>query len=69
MKSKQTRIKIGDKIKCSCCDEVKGVVTKIYENETVNWQPKPFSGYGVKNDPDICSGAEVVCEKEKAIKI
>ena len=70
MKSKQSRIKIGDRIKCNCgCDEVKGTVIKVYKNEIVHWQKDLYTGFLVKNDKDTCGGGEVICAVQHAVKI
>lgn len=72
MKSKverKNKIKVGDRVKCTCCDEVKGKVIQLYENEIVDWNKTPYTGYRIQNDKDVCGGGIVVSEKEKTVKI
>lgn len=72
MKMKEVRkkeIKVGDRIKCSCCNEVFGTVTKVFKNERVSWSEKPYTGYEVKNDQNIFGGSIVVCDPSRAQRI
>lgn len=65
MKMKQSRkskIKIGDHVACTCCDEVRGKVIGKYTQNDTEWLK-------VQNYSDVCQGAETCVEIDKAVKI
>lgn len=66
--ARRAKVKVGDRVKCTCCDEVHGIVLEILVNEPGIGR-NPYNGYRVKNDKDVCGGGIVVVETNKAVKI
>lgn len=54
-------IKIGDRIRCNCCDEVKGVVIGDWTDYN------GIKHFRVQNDEDVCGGGETIVDYESVV--